>query len=111
MKQTWNINSWRNLPIKQQPIYQDQKQLQDIEKDLADFPPLVSIDEIKHLKAELAKVAQGKAFLLQGGDCAESFTEFNQHNIQSFFRTILQMTIALMYGLKNINKWNEEFVG
>ena len=100
MTKSWTIDSWRSLPIKQQPIYKDQNQLKAIEKELSSFPPLVSIDEVRSLKTELAKVAAGEAFLLQGGDCAESFTEFNQSNIQSYFRTILHMTIALMYGLK-----------
>ena len=100
MSKTWNVDSWRKFPIKQQPIYNDLHQLKDTESSLAAFPPLVSIDEINALKTELAKAANGQAFLLQGGDCAESFAEFNYYNVQSFFRTILQMTVALMYGLK-----------
>ncbi len=100
MSKTWNVDSWRKFPIKQQPIYNDLHQLKDTERSLAAFPPLVSIDEINTLKTELAKAANGQAFLLQGGDCAESFAEFNYYNVQSFFRTILQMTVALMYGLK-----------
>ena len=74
--------------------------LRKVENDLANFPPLVSIDEIEKLKMELAAVANGEAFLLQGGDCAESFNEFSHDNLKSFFRTIMQMTIALMYGLE-----------
>ena len=100
MSDNWDINSWRKLPIKQQPTYEDQKKLRQAEEKLANFPPLVSIDEVQNLKNELAKVAKGEAFLLQGGDCAESFTEFSHNNIRSLFRTILQMTVALMYGLK-----------
>lgn len=95
----WTINSWRNLPIKQQPNYENPESLKAAEKQLSNFPPLVSIDEIEKLKAELALVAKGEAFLLQGGDCAESFQEFSHENLKNFFRTVMQMTIALMYGL------------
>jgi 3-deoxy-7-phosphoheptulonate synthase len=94
----WSNNSWRNFPIKQQPTYHDQKSLKAAEDKLSNLPGLVSCDEINNLKSELADVCNGNAFLLQGGDCAESFAEFNRHNIKSFFRTILQMTIALLYG-------------
>ncbi len=100
MSKNWTVNSWRNLPIKQQPTYENQESLRFAEKQLSNFPPLVSIDEVEKLKAELALVAKGEAFLLQGGDCAESFTEFSHDNLKSFFRTVMQMTIALMYGLK-----------
>lgn len=99
MTQNWMANSWRNFPIKQQPTYENQDLLKAVEKQLASFPPLVSFDEIDKLKSELALVSEGKAFLLQGGDCAESFTEFSHDNLKGFFRTIMQMTIALMYGL------------
>ncbi len=100
MNQNWSKYSWRTLPIKQQPIYLNQQELQKVETELSNFPALVSFNEIEDLKLDLAKVSQGEAFLLQGGDCAESFAEFNHSNIKSYFRTILQMTIALMYGLK-----------
>ena len=100
MTMSWTPNSWRNFPIKQQPIYENQAQLKKVESELANFPPLISFDEIEKLKSELAEVANGKAFLLQGGDCAESFAEFSHYNLKSFFRTIMQMTIALMRGLK-----------
>jgi len=94
----WNPNSWRDLPIKQQPEYQDKKQLAEVEEKLRSLPPLTSPSESRKLKDQLAKVAAGQAFLLQGGDCAESFAEFNQGNLRDFFRVILQMTVALMYG-------------
>lgn len=100
MTKNWSIDSWRSLPIKQQPEYQNLTELSIVEEKLASFPPLVSVDEVEGLKKELALVSQGKAFLLQGGDCAESFGEFNHNNIRSYFKTILQMTIALMYGAK-----------
>ncbi len=99
MSQNWKANSWRNLPIKQQPIYEDQNLLKQTEQQLKNFPPLVSFDEIEKLKSELALVTEGKAFLLQGGDCAESFAEFSHDNLKNFFRTVMQMTIALMHGL------------
>lgn len=98
MSNNWSANSWRSLPIKQQPTYLDQDRLKETEAKLANFPPLVSYNEIDKLKSELALVCEGKAFLLQGGDCAESFAEFSHQNLKSFFRTIMQMTIALMYG-------------
>ncbi|MBM3579447.1 MAG: 3-deoxy-7-phosphoheptulonate synthase class II [Alphaproteobacteria bacterium] len=100
MPNKWTPNSWRSLPIKQQPTYENQAQLKKTENQLANLPPLVSIDEIEKLKSELEQVAKGEAFLLQGGDCAESFNEFSHENLKGFFRTIMQMTIALMYGLK-----------
>lgn len=100
MNKEWKKDSWRNFPIKQQPIYGDLDELRKVEKQIASFPPLVSFDEIKKLKSELALVSKGEAFLLQGGDCAESFTEFSHNNLRSFFRTMVQMTIALMYGLE-----------
>ena len=99
MTKKWAANSWRNFPIKQQPTYLNQDLLRTVELQLSNFAPLVSFDEIEKLKAELALVCEGKAFLLQGGDCAESFTEFSHQNLKNFFRTIMQMTIALMYGL------------
>ena len=97
---SWSKNSWRNFPIKQQPIYPDQKLLKEVEEKLSHYPRLVSYNEINNLKSELADVCNGQAFLLQGGDCAESFAEFDRHNIKSFFRTILQMTVALLYGVE-----------
>lgn len=100
MIKKWTPNSWRSFPIKQQPIYQDPAQLRKVELQLSNFPPLASFDEIEKLKSELAEVASGQAFLLQGGDCAESFTEFSHHNLKNFFRTMMQMTIALIYGLQ-----------
>jgi 3-deoxy-7-phosphoheptulonate synthase len=95
---TWAKNSWRHFPIKQQPIYKDKNSLKTVEDELARRTPLVQPSEIRDLNKSLAKVAEGKAFLLQGGDCAESFAEFSDANLKSYFRVILQMTVALMYG-------------
>ena len=100
MQKNWEINSWRNFAIKQQPNYRNILELKKVEEQLAKYPPLVSFEEIDKLTFDLALVSQGKAFLLQGGDCAESFLEFSHQNLKSYFRTIMQMTIALMYGLK-----------
>jgi len=96
----WTPNSWREFPIKQQPTYGDKQELKNVETELATFPALVSFDEIEKLKSELAAVTEGKAFLLQCGDCAESFTEFSNDNLKSFFRTLTQMTVTLMQGVK-----------
>lgn len=97
---SWSPESWRIFPIKQQPKYQDQQHLKQVEAKLQQFPPLVSMDEIEKLKQDLAQVGKGEAFLLQGGDCAESFAEFDGKNLKNFFKVILQMTIALMHGSK-----------
>ena len=94
----WDINSWRGKPIRQQPFYPNEAAVSKAEHDLSGLPPLVSAEEIRQLKKELSQAAMGNAFLLQGGDCAESFAEFNEVNLRSFFRVLIQMTIALMYG-------------
>lgn len=99
-KQTaeWSVDSWRSFPIQQQPEYPDPKALANVEARLRALPALVTASESRSLKRELAGVAEGKAFLLQGGDCAESFAEFSETNLQNFMRVMLQMTMALMYG-------------
>lgn len=94
----WELESWRTKAIKQQPAYPDAAAVTATETSLRGMPPLVSFDEVRALKRELAAAAHGKAFLLQGGDCAESFAEFNEQNLRNFFRVLIQMTIALMYG-------------
>ncbi len=94
----WNIDSWREFPVQQQPQYNDAATLTQAEAKLKGLPPITSPEEARALKAELAMAAEGKAFLLQGGDCAESFAEFNEQNLRNFLRVMLQMTMALMYG-------------
>jgi len=94
----WTPNSWRALPIKQQPEYDNPTDLEAVTTQLKTMPELVSFDEINKLKYELAEVSQGKAFLLQGGDCAETFAEFNNTNLRNYFKAMLQMTGILMYG-------------
>lgn len=95
---SWAKDSWRTFPIKQQPIYTDKASLTKIETTLGQMPPLVYPSEARQLRKQLALAVEGKAFLLQGGDCAESFAEFSDTNLRSFFRVLLQMTVALMYG-------------
>ncbi|HWV00887.1 MAG TPA: 3-deoxy-7-phosphoheptulonate synthase class II [Devosia sp.] len=95
---TWSPNSWRQKPISQVPVYPDSARLQSAEKQLASFPPLVFAGEARELKSQLAEVAHGRAFLLQGGDCAESFAEHGADHIRDFFRVFLQMAIVLTHG-------------
>jgi 3-deoxy-7-phosphoheptulonate synthase len=95
---TWSPDSWRNLPIRQQPNYPDKEVLKKVEDKLAAQAPLVHAREVDALTRKLAKVCEGNAFLLQGGDCAESFAEFSHDNLKKYFRVLLQMTVALMYG-------------
>ena len=100
MNEKWTLNSWRNFPIKQVPAYEDAEALQSVEERLAGFPPLVFAGEARSLKAHLAEVCEGRSFLLQGGDCAESFVEHHADNIRDTFRVLLQMAVVLTYGAK-----------
>ena len=93
----WTPESWRTKPIVQVPDYADRKALAEVEALLASFPPLVFAGEARNLKRVLAKVSAGQAFLLQGGDCAESFVEHGANNIRDFFRLFLQMAVVLTY--------------
>src|SRR5438876_3336355 len=97
MSERWTPDSWRSRPVKQIPEYPDAKALADVEAQLATFPPLVFAGEARNLKKALARVAAGEAFLLQGGDCAESFAEHGANNIRDFFRVLLQMSVVLTY--------------
>ncbi|HBN45914.1 MAG TPA: 3-deoxy-7-phosphoheptulonate synthase class II [Candidatus Marinimicrobia bacterium] len=94
----WQTNSWRQYKTKHIPKYPDMDHLDDVEKTLKDFPPLVFAGEVRSLKKSLADVAEGRGFLLQGGDCAESFSEFHADNIRDTFRVILQMAVILTSG-------------
>ncbi|MGV3551905.1 class II 3-deoxy-7-phosphoheptulonate synthase [Rhizobium sp.] len=98
MAQNWNPTSWRNKPIQQVPDYPDMAALEATEGRLAKFPPLVFAGEARRLKASLAKVSEGQGFLLQGGDCAESFAEHGADTIRDFFRAFLQMAVVLTFG-------------
>jgi 3-deoxy-7-phosphoheptulonate synthase len=97
MAATWSPDSWRSKAIVQVPDYPDLAALADVEEKLATFPPLVFAGEARELKKALGEVAQGRGFLLQGGDCAESFAEHRADNIRDFFRVFLQMAIVLTY--------------
>jgi 3-deoxy-7-phosphoheptulonate synthase len=97
MAQQWSPDSWRSKPIAQVPAYADAKALDAVEAQLATFPPLVFAGEARQLRRDLAKVAAGEAFLLQGGDCAESFAEHRADNIRDFFRVFLQMAVVLTF--------------
>lgn len=96
--ENWTPQSWREKPVLQMPTYEDSAALQSIEDQLSNCPPLVFAGEARALKRQLAQVARGEAFLLQGGDCAESFAEFGANKIRDTFRVILQMAVTLTYG-------------
>ena len=98
MSEQWTPASWRSKKAIQMPNYPDQAALESVEQRIQNFPPLVFAGEARNLKAKLADVAAGKAFLLQGGDCAESFAEFHPDNIRDTFRVLLQMAIVLTFG-------------
>ncbi|WP_209776278.1 class II 3-deoxy-7-phosphoheptulonate synthase [Azospirillum agricola] len=98
MVECWTPASWRSKPVKQMPVYPDQTKVESVEQRLAAYPPLVFAGEARRLKAKLADAAAGNAFLLQGGDCAESFAEFHPNNIRDTFRVLLQMAVVLTFG-------------
>ncbi|HEX8048469.1 class II 3-deoxy-7-phosphoheptulonate synthase [Rhizobium sp.] len=98
MAQNWTPSTWRQKPIQQVPEYPDAAALAATEAQLASYPPLVFAGEARRLKAHLANVAEGNGFLLQGGDCAESFAEHGADTIRDFFRAFLQMAVVLTFG-------------
>ncbi|MWV61552.1 3-deoxy-7-phosphoheptulonate synthase class II [Helicobacter saguini] len=93
----WNKASWRTFPIKQHPTYKDSKAIESVQKELESYPPLVFAKEADSLKEKLAKASKGQAFLLQGGDCAESFSQFSANGIRDMFKVILQMSAILTF--------------
>lgn len=93
----WQPDSWRKKPILQQPEYDDKAELAQVEKTLSSYPPLVFAAEARELRRQLGQVCEGKGFLLQGGDCAESFSEFNAPKIRDTFKVLLQMAIVLTF--------------
>ncbi len=97
MAERWTPETWRNKPIQQVPDYPDRAALGEVEKQLASFPPLVFAGEARTLTKHLDRVAAGEAFLLHGGDCAESFAEHGADNIRDFFRVFLQMAVVLTF--------------
>lgn len=98
MKNQWQLDSWRNYSVQHGPNYVDIKQLEDVEKTLRGFPPLVFAGEVRSLTRSLEAASEGQAFVLQGGDCAESFAEFHADNIRDTFRVLLQMAVVLTAG-------------
>jgi 3-deoxy-7-phosphoheptulonate synthase len=94
----WTPESWRLQPIRQVPAYPDPARLAAFERRIAGYPPLVFAGEARRLKAALGQVADGRAFVLQGGDCAESFADFTANNIRDTFRVLLQMAVVLTFG-------------
>ncbi len=97
MSKDWTPQSWRNKPVKQLPVYKDEVALKAAEREIAAMPPLVFAGEARDLMRKLGQVSEGKGFLLQGGDCAESFAEFNANKIRDSFRVLLQMAVILTY--------------
>ena len=97
MKQDWTPDSWRKKKALHQPIYTDKKKLDKAVKKMKKLPPLVFAGEVRSLKNELAKCVDGKGFLLQAGDCAESFAEFHPNYIRDTFRVIMQMAVVLSF--------------
>jgi 3-deoxy-7-phosphoheptulonate synthase len=93
----WSPETWRSKPIEQAPAFPDAAALAGVERQLAGFPPLVFAGEARKLKRSLGEVAQGRAFLLQGGDCAEAFAEHAADNIRDFFRVFLQMAVVMTF--------------
>jgi 3-deoxy-7-phosphoheptulonate synthase len=100
MTEQWQPHSWRAHEARQLPHYADAAALAEVERELGNYPPLVFAGEARELTRDLARVADGKAFLLQGGDCAESFAEFHPNNIRDTFRVILQMAVVLTFAGK-----------
>jgi 3-deoxy-7-phosphoheptulonate synthase len=96
--EAWSLDSWRTKKAHQIPSYPDAAELAKVEKELATFPPLVFAGEARQLKQRLAQVSRGEAFLLQGGDCAETFQEFRANTIRDNFRVLLQMAVVLTFG-------------
>ena len=96
----WNLTSWREKAALQQPVYPNAEHLAQVENTLGKMPPLVFAGEARQLKKALAQVANRQSFLLQGGDCAESFAEFHANNIRDTFKVMLQMAVVLTYAGK-----------
>jgi len=100
MTRVWNKSDWRTKPRIQMPDYTDDAALKTVEAQLAKYPPLVFAGEARKLKQSLGAVSRGEAFLLQGGDCAESFSQFSADTIRDTFKVMLQMAMVLTYGAK-----------
>ncbi|PRB65582.1 class II 3-deoxy-7-phosphoheptulonate synthase [Microbacterium sp. MYb45] len=92
------LDAWRSLPIKQQPQWPDADRVADVSRQIAGLPPLVFAGEVDNLRERLARAASGQAFLLQGGDCAETFAGATAEQIRNRIKTVLQMAVVLTYG-------------
>ena len=97
---TWTPDSWRSHEARQLPVYPDAAELNAVETELKSYPPLVFAGEARDLTTQLAEVEAGNAFLLQGGDCAESFADFHPNTIRDSFRVLLQMAVVLVFASK-----------
>ena len=96
----WSVDSWRKYPVQQQPTYKDKDKLKQSLEKVAKLPPLVAIHEIEALRGALAECAQGKRFLLQGGDCAERFDDCSRNIIENKLKILLQMSMIMTYGAR-----------
>ena len=94
---SWTPSTWRDLPIKQSPNYADRERLVEVERELRGYPPLIFAKEVELLKSKIAKVQEGRGFILQGGDCAESFDRLSGAGIRDFYKLFLQMSVILGY--------------
>ncbi|KAG1671346.1 hypothetical protein FOA52_002956 [Chlamydomonas sp. UWO 241] len=94
----WSPNSWREFPVSQQPNYPDPEATQAVLDEIASYPPIVTAGECRNLQAKLAKACVGEAFIVQGGDCAEAFSQFSANNIRDFYRLLLQMSLIVAFG-------------
>ncbi len=99
-QQPWGPNSWRSRPARQMPAYPDAAKLAEVEARLGRYPPLVFAGEARRLRTALAQAVDGHAFVLQGGDCAESFADFTANMIRDTFRVLLQMAVVLTFGAR-----------
>ena len=97
---SWDKRSWREKPRVQMPLYSDIEELASVEISLEALPPLVFAGEVRSLREHLSAVGNGEALLLQGGDCAESFSEFSANLIRDTFKVMLQMAVVLTFGSK-----------
>ena len=98
MKKHWTTDSWKQFPIHQQPKWPDTKIYEKVIKEISEYPPLVFAGEVRALKKQLADATQGKGFLIQGGDCAETFNDFKADSIRDKLKILLQMAVVLTYG-------------
>eukprot|EP01023_Acetabularia_acetabulum_P063777 TRINITY_DN806_c1_g1_i2.p1 TRINITY_DN806_c1_g1~~TRINITY_DN806_c1_g1_i2.p1 ORF type:complete len:533 (+),score=90.41 TRINITY_DN806_c1_g1_i2:71-1600(+) len=96
--QGWTPTSWRQFPVKQMPHYPDEQKLEEVVQQLAQFPPLVFAGECRTLMQRLASASRGESFVLMGGDCAESFAEYNANKVRDAYRVLLQMSVVMMFG-------------